>query len=169
VVLRKSYGNQTYAGMGAENAPQPMKRRKSRAPQPTSRILAVPRPVRDDDLYDLASLTKLMASTPALLRLQTEGKFSPDSAMGNYFPFLRGTDKAGLKMRDVLAHQARLKAWIPFWKELTKKNGALRRRYFRADSSARFPLMAAQNLWARKDLPARIYKEIGGSHRAHRS
>ena len=163
VVLRKSYGNQTYAGMGAENAPQPMKRRKSRAPQPTFRILAVPRPVRDDDLYDLASLTKLMASTPALLRLQSEGKFSPDSTMGNYFPFLRGTDKAGLKMRDVLAHQARLKAWIPFWKELTKKNGALRRRYFRADSSASFPLMAAQNLWARKDLPARIYKEIGAS------
>ena len=163
VVLRKSYGNQTYAGMGAENAPQPMKRRKARAPQSVARILAVPRPVRDDDLYDLASLTKLMASTPALLRLQTEGKFSPDSTMGNYFSFLRGTNKAGLKMRDVLAHQARLKAWIPFWKELTKKNGDLRRRYFRADSSARFPLMAAQNLWVRKDLPARIYKEIGAS------
>jgi CubicO group peptidase (beta-lactamase class C family) len=77
--------------------------------------------------------------------------------------FLRGTDKAGLKLRDVLAHQARLKAWIPFWKELTRKNGELRHRYFHADSSARFSLPVAQGLWARNDLPARIYKEIGES------
>ncbi len=173
VVLRKSYGNQTYAGMGenvkdvGDGRKVKNGNRKSIFTSPTSptspTLLTVPRPVHDDDLYDLASLTKLMASTPALLRLQDQGKFSPDSSMGHYFPFLRGTNKAGLKMRDVLAHQALLKAWIPFWKELTKKNGYLRRRYFRADSSARFPLPAAQNLWARNDLPARIYKEIGAS------
>ena len=126
-------------------------------------MATVPRPVKDDDLYDLASMTKLLAATPALMRLQGEHKFSPDSALGSYFPFLRGTNKAALKMRDVLAHQARLQAWIPFWQELRKKNGDLRRRYFRPDSSARFPLPAAQNLWARKDLPARVYKEIGAS------
>ena len=170
VVLRKSYGNQTYAGLGAgseegsaENKQKKHSWKRVRSPLPAPRSLTVPRPVHDDDLYDLASLTKLMASTPALLRLQEQGKFSPDSSLGNYFPFLRGTNKAALKLRDVLAHQARLKAWIPFWKELTKKNGDLRRRYFRADSSARFPLPAAQNLWASRKLPARIYQEIGAS------
>ena len=177
VVLRKSYGNQTYAGfarneeLGGKKAKSAKKPRLPRKPRrgdhsavPVANAsFTKPRLVRDDDLYDLASLTKLMASTPALLRLQEQGKFSPDSSMGNYFPFLRGTNKASLNMRDVLAHQARLKAWIPFWKELTKKDGYLRRRYFRADSSARFPLPAAQNLWARKDLPARICKEIGAS------
>ncbi|GAC1380800.1 MAG: hypothetical protein NVSMB30_28550 [Hymenobacter sp.] len=161
VVLRKSYGNQTYAGFGP--AAEGKKRRKNAPPADDARLVSVPRPVHNDDLYDLASLTKLMASTPALLRLQSEGKFSPDSTMGTYFPFLRGTNKAGLRLRDVLAHQARLKAWIPFWKELTRKNGQLQRRYFRADSSARVPLQAAHDLWARKDLPARIYQEIGAS------
>ena len=77
--------------------------------------------MQDDDLYDLASMTKLLAATPALLRLQAGHKFSPDSALGQYFPFLRGTNKAGLKMRDVLAHQAGLQAWIPFWKELRRR------------------------------------------------
>ncbi|GAB3328760.1 glycoside hydrolase family 3 N-terminal domain-containing protein [Hymenobacter humi] len=176
VVLRKSYGNQTYAGFAANEESgmknEESKKRKRAKKQSSSAnsslliahsSLSTPRPVRDDDIYDLASLTKLMASTPALLKLQERGKFSPDSTMGNYFPFLRGTNKENLRMRDVLAHQARLKAWIPFWKELTKKNGKLRRRYFRADSSARFPLQAAHDLWARRKLPARIYKEIGES------
>ena len=168
VVLRKSYGNQTYAGFGsgereAGNGKQNKKRSQPAPRSPLPVPLSTPRPVKDDDLYDLASMTKLLASTPALMRLEADHKFSPDSAMGSYFPFLRSTDKAGLKMRDVLAHQARLKAFIPFWKELVKKNGNLRRRYFRSDSSARFPLPAAQGLWARKDLPARIYQEIGAS------
>ncbi|MCC3154258.1 glycoside hydrolase family 3 N-terminal domain-containing protein [Hymenobacter sp. BT770] len=161
VVLRKSYGNHTYAGLGNVVIQKKKKRKQQAASSPES--LSVPRPVRNDDIYDLASVTKLMASTPALLKLQEQNKFSPDSTMGQYFPFLRGTNKANLRMRDVLTHQARLKAWIPFWKELTRKNGELRRRFFRSDSSARFPLPAAQGLWARKKLPARIYKEIGES------
>ena len=160
VVLRKSYGNQTYAGFDvadlAKKSPNP-----ATPGQPAA--VSVPRPVRNDDLYDLASMTKLLASTPALLKLQADFKFSPDSTMGQYFPFLRGTNKANLKMRDVLTHQARLQAFIPFWKALAKKNGELRRRYFRADSSARFPLPAANGLWARQNLPARIYQEIGAS------
>ncbi|GAB3871926.1 glycoside hydrolase family 3 N-terminal domain-containing protein [Hymenobacter segetis] len=161
VVLRKSYGNQTYAGFS--EAVVDKKKKKKDAVVTDTKPVSVPRPVKDDDLYDLASMTKLMAATPALMRLEADHKFSPDSAMGNYFPFLRGTNKADLKMRDVLAHQARLKAFIPFWKELVKKNGNLRRRYFRADSSGRFPLPVAQGIWARKKLPARIYKEIGES------
>ena len=176
VVLRKSYGNQTYAGFGEAVVVNKKKKRQQKPatlghlspPDSAHKIgagaeVSVPRPVKDDDLYDLASMTKLMAATPALLKLQADHKFSPDSTLGNYFAFLRGTNKANLKMRDVLTHQARLQAWIPFWKELTKKNGDLRRRYFRADSSARFPLPAAAGLWASKDLPVRIYKAIGAS------
>lgn len=165
VVLRKSYGNQTYAGEGIGDKEKGKKAKADKAvsPIPSFVSLTVPRPVQNDDLYDLASMTKLLAATPALMRLEGERKFSPDSTMGTYFPFLRGTNKASLKMRDVLAHQARLRAWIPFWQELRKKNGEMRRRWFRTDSSARFPLPVAAGLWARKDLPARIYQEIGES------
>jgi beta-glucosidase-like glycosyl hydrolase/CubicO group peptidase (beta-lactamase class C family) len=119
--------------------------------------------VRDTDVYDLASLTKVLAATPALLKLQEQGKFSPDSTLGQFFPFLRKTDKAGLKMRDVLTHQAGLPAWIPFWKALATDDGTLRRRWFRPDSSARFPLPVARGLWGRKDLPAYIYEQIGAA------
>ncbi|KAA9338734.1 serine hydrolase [Hymenobacter busanensis] len=159
VVLRKSYGTLSY-GPGA-------------------------RPVRNTDLYDLASVTKVSAALPALMKLQDEGKFSPDKTLGDLFDFLKGTNKQDLKMRDVLTHQARLKAWIPFWQNYTQPKGIfarlfakyphepiksapgevlpMSRRFFRADSSARFPLQAGTGLWARKDFPERIYKAIGES------
>ncbi|WP_051718557.1 glycoside hydrolase family 3 N-terminal domain-containing protein [Hymenobacter sp. IS2118] len=170
VVLRKSYGNHTYAGYGtaAEASEGTAKKRRPRnqpaaTPMATVAPATVPRPVHDDDLYDLASLTKTLAAAPALLKLQEQGRFSPDSTLDQYFPFLRGTDKAGLRLREVLAHQAGLPAGISFWKELIGKNGQPRRRYFHADSSARYPLPVAAGLWGRKDLPARLYQEIGAS------
>ncbi|UYZ63437.1 glycoside hydrolase family 3 N-terminal domain-containing protein [Hymenobacter weizhouensis] len=161
VVLRKSYGTHSYPAAG-----KPARR------------------VRDTDLYDLASVTKVSAALPALMRLQDQGKFNPDMTMGQLLPELQGTNKQDLKLRDVLTHQARLKAWIPFWRDYTKPRGLLNallgkspeaqdvpvnqpaklnRRYFRADSSARFPYQAATNLWARKDFPELIFQAIAES------
>jgi CubicO group peptidase (beta-lactamase class C family) len=114
-------------------------------------------------VYDLASLTKVLAATPALMQLQAAGRFSPDSTLGQYFPALRKTNKASLKLRDVLAHQAGLKSFIPFWQELTNKKGELRHRYVHADSSARFPLPVAQGLWGSRRLPEIIVAKIGES------
>ncbi|MBC8081872.1 MAG: serine hydrolase [Hymenobacter sp.] len=165
VVLRKSYGTHTFAD----------------APGTTGRPA---RAVRNTDLYDLASVTKVAAALPALMKLQDQGKFNPDLTLGQLFPEFVGTNKQALKLRDVLTHQARLKAWIPFWKDYTKPRGLLNqltgrspaaqevsptqpaelsRRYFRPDSSARFPLRAATGLWARQDFPVRLTKAIAGS------
>ncbi|GGE93699.1 beta-N-acetylglucosaminidase [Hymenobacter cavernae] len=144
VVLRKSYGTHSFADAPAQAG-------KSS------------RPVRNTDIYDLASVTKVSAALPSLMKLQDEGKFNPDMTMGQVFPEFKGTNKNDLKLRDVLTHQARLKAWIPFWQNYVKKDGTLRHRFFHADSSRRYPLPVARNIWARKDFPARIHKAIGGS------
>ncbi|RZK52914.1 MAG: hypothetical protein EOO59_13075, partial [Hymenobacter sp.] len=179
VVLRKSYGYQATTGavalplVAAPNASsasaagnfgsEPGGASATNQPALPPTRPASPRLVQNTDLYDLASLTKVLAATPALLKLQEQGQFSPDSTLGQYFPFLRKTDKASLKLRDVLAHQAGLPAWIPFWKALANNDGTLRRRWFRADSSARFPLPVARGLWGRQDLPAYIYGQIGAA------
>ncbi|HEX8504312.1 MAG TPA: glycoside hydrolase family 3 N-terminal domain-containing protein, partial [Hymenobacter sp.] len=144
VVLRKSYGTHSFADAPAQ------------AGKPS-------RPVRNTDIYDLASVTKVSAALPSLMKLQDEGKFNPEMTMGQVFPAFAKTNKKDVKLRDVLTHQARLKAWIPFWKDYVKKDGTMRRRFFRADSSRRFPLPATRNLWARKDFPERIHKAIGES------
>jgi beta-N-acetylhexosaminidase len=179
VVLRKSYGYQAATGGAAPplaSAPgvavasaagnfgsEPGSALGATQPASVAERPVSARLVRDTDVYDLASLTKVLAATPALLKLQEQGRFSPDSTLGQFFPFLRKTDKAGLKMRDVLTHQAGLPAWIPFWKALAKDDGTLRRRWIRADSSAQFPLPVARGMWGRKDLPAYIYGQIGAA------
>jgi len=76
------------------------------------------RAVQDDDIYDLASITKIAGSTLALMRLQTEGKFSLDKTLGFYLPELTANSPLSkLTIREILAHQAGLKPWIPFYKK----------------------------------------------------
>jgi len=169
VVVRKSYGrvggNEGMRVGGNEGRRVGVESSQQSPSYPPTLTPSYPKNanVTNADRYDLASLTKILAATPALLKLQEQGKFSPDSTMGQIFPFLRKTDKAGLPMRAVLAHQAGLTAWIPFWKDLTRRDGNLRRHWFRADSSARFPLPVAAGLWGRRALPAYIESRIAAS------
>ncbi len=120
-------------------------------------------PVTNGTLYDFASLTKVTAALPALMRLQDQGKFGPDFTLGALFDFLKGTDKQNLRLRDVLTHQARLQAFIPFWKDYLTADGRLPPQFFRPDSSARFPLPVAAGIWGSRALPARLYQGIGAS------
>ena len=69
------------------------------------------------DIYDLASVTKICATTLSIMKLVDEGKLSLDDTFGDHVPMFKGTNKANLKIRDVMAHHGRLKAWIPFYKE----------------------------------------------------
>ena len=120
-------------------------------------------PVLNSTLYDFASLTKVTAALPALMRLQDEGLFGPDYTLGALFGFLQGTDKQGLRLRDVLTHQARLKAFIPFWQGYVRADKSLQPEFFRPDSSAQFPLPVAAGLWGSHALPSRIYQGVATS------
>jgi beta-glucosidase-like glycosyl hydrolase/CubicO group peptidase (beta-lactamase class C family) len=72
-------------------------------------------PVQANDLYDLASLTKILATTPAIMELSNQGLFDIDQPLSVYLPYLQSSNKSGMITRDVMAHQARLQAWIPFY------------------------------------------------------
>ncbi len=73
------------------------------------------RPVLTTDLYDLASLTKISATIPALMTLRDQGRFSEDSLLGAYHIVPDDCNKAGLLIADILSHQAGLASWIPFY------------------------------------------------------
>jgi beta-N-acetylhexosaminidase len=141
VALRRSYGVQQ---MGA-GAP------------------AAARPVLNNTLYDFASLTKVTAALPALMLLQDRGLFGPDYTLGALFDFLKGSNKQDLRLRDVLTHQARLRASISFWPDYVYPNGLLRPQFLRPDSSRRSPLPVAAGIWASRQLPPRLYQGIADS------
>ncbi|MDR0982688.1 MAG: serine hydrolase [Culturomica sp.] len=81
---------------------------------------------RIDDIYDLASVTKVAATLPAIMKLYDEHKIALDSLLSSYYPPLSGSNKGTITVREVLAHQAGLKAFIPsfsqFW-DMDKVSG----------------------------------------------
>jgi beta-N-acetylhexosaminidase len=120
--------------------------------------------VQEDDLYDLASVTKVSATLPGLMLLNSEGKFSPDETLGHYLPDFRKTNKGNLVMRDFLAHQAGLTAFIPFWKEALKKDGRFKRTIIRTEYSKKFPDEVASGIYINKNYRKKIFNEIKKSN-----
>lgn len=119
-------------------------------------------PVDTTDIYDLASVTKTTAATLALMKLFDMGLFDPDQTMGYYFPEVAKGKKKHLLMRDVLAHQAGLRAWIPYWSESQKRNGKYKKKTVSRDSSDNYPYRISESgLFMHKDfIQKKIYKMI---------
>jgi CubicO group peptidase (beta-lactamase class C family) len=71
-----------------------------------------------ETVFDMASVTKICATTLSVMKLYDEGRIDLDKTLGDYIPWTKNTNKEGLRIRDILLHEAGLKAWIPFYKEI---------------------------------------------------
>lgn len=119
------------------------------------------RKVRLDDIYDLASVTKVTGPLPALMKLYGEGKIDLDAPFSKYWPDFEGTDKEDMTVREVLAHYAQLKPYIVYWEDTKKKNGKFKRKYFRTEISEKFPIEVTEDLYLRHNYRKKgIYKAI---------
>ena len=65
----------------------------------------------------MASVTKIFATTLSIMKLRDEGKLDIEKKLGDYLPWVRGTNKEHLPLKEILLHQAGLNAFIPFYKE----------------------------------------------------
>lgn len=71
--------------------------------------------VEKSDMYDIASITKIMASVPMVMKMVDEGKMNLHDSLSHFLPRLENTNKSGMRIEDMLIHQAGLEAWIPFY------------------------------------------------------
>jgi len=62
-------------------------------------------PVKDNDLYDLASVTKVSGALPGIMKLYDEGKFDLEASIGDYIPYFKKGNKKKLTFREIFAHQ----------------------------------------------------------------
>jgi len=115
--------------------------------------------VRWDDVYDLASITKIGASLASFMQLVDKGEVAVDDKVSDHLFELKKTNKKNITFRDMLAHYAQLPAWIPFYTK-TLKDGGPGSTYYQTTASAEFPFQVAQNLYMRKDYPDTIYRLI---------
>lgn len=117
VIFNKAYGSHTYDGS---------------------------QPTKVSDIYDLASVTKVSATTMAVMRLYEQKKLKLDTNVGAYIPKARKTDKNNILVKEVLLHQAGFVPYIPFYRRLTPED-------HRSDSSYAFPTKVADGYFLRRN------------------
>jgi CubicO group peptidase (beta-lactamase class C family) len=112
-------------------------------------------PVKPDDIYDLASVTKISTSAAALMRLHDKERFQLDETWGRLDRRVRKSNKDSLTFRQLLIHRAGLAAWIPFWKNYVDTDGRLNSEIFSADSSGRYRDKVAEGIFIRRGFASR--------------
>jgi len=116
VIFNKAYGTHTYGGT----------------------------PDKVSDIFDLASVTKITATTPMVMRLVEENKLKLDTNIGTYIAMARNTAMNDIQVREVMLHQAGFIPYIPFHEYVKVTDHS-------ADSSADYPTKVADGYFIRRD------------------
>lgn len=118
-------------------------------------------PVTKETIYDLASVTKIAATTVSIMKLYEEGKINLKKTLGTYLPSVIGTDKEHLVMEDILLHQAGLKSYIPFYREiLDSVSGIPKPGFFNTHPDSIYTVSVADTMFLRTDWKDTIYQRI---------
>lgn len=118
-------------------------------------------PMTTDMVFDLASVTKVSATNVSIMKLVDEGKVDLDKTIGDYLPWTRGSNKAPLKLRDIILHQAGLVAFTPFYREvIDTATGQPLPQYFTKIPDAKHQTKVAEGLYLRNDWQDTIYQRI---------
>jgi len=117
--------------------------------------------VRNDDIYDVASMTKILASLPLIMELEEKGALNLESTLGNLIPKFKHSNKDTLTVKEVLSHYGRLKAWIPFYlytlDSITKKPS---KEFYSDKKSSKFSIKVANKLYLRRDYKSTMFDSI---------
>ena len=119
------------------------------------------RKVKNSDVYDLASLTKILASLPLIMKAEEEHRISLDEKLGDMLPSFKNTNKAGISVTEILSHYAKLKAWIPFY--LATQDSATQKNlptFYSKTQSEKYAIKVAKNLYIKQNYKDSIYKYI---------
>ncbi|MUU77288.1 glycoside hydrolase family 3 N-terminal domain-containing protein [Winogradskyella endarachnes] len=114
-----------------------------------------------DDIYDVASLTKILATLPVLMELEERGSISLDNTLGQLMPEFKTTNKKNITLKKMLSHYARLKPWVPFYyatlDSVTKQPDP---KYYRKKRTEGFEVEVTNTLFMRNDYQDSIQKII---------
>lgn len=124
-----------------------------------TKIYETTEPVKSTDLYDLASITKVAATTLAIMKLYEQKKINLNYSVDDYLTLPKDATIKNLKLRDVLTHQAGLKAFFAFYKNTIDSFS----NYYRKNSTADFSTQVADSLFIRNDFPDTMWSIIAHS------
>lgn len=137
VIYQKSFGNHTYEDGAAK--------------------------VQNTDLYDIASLTKIIATLPNVMLEFDKGNITLETKLKSMLPVFRGSNKEDATVLDMLTHQARFQPWIPFYKATLDSLNRPSEKYYRTRPTVEFQSKVAEDLYLRRDYYDTIIKAIADS------
>lgn len=118
--------------------------------------------VTPQTLYDMASVTKAAATTLAVMKLYEEHKIKLSDHIGEYLPYLQGTNKSHISLYELLTHTSGLAAFIPFYSKIQGNE-----KYLRPYRSPNFLIPVAENLYLRNDYLDTMRNQIAHSNLGH--
>jgi len=119
--------------------------------------------VSDDDVYDVASLTKILATLPMIMELVDNGTINLNTRISELLPDYIGSNKEDITVQQMLSHYAGIKSWIPFYINTLDSLKQPDIKYYSKNKSKKFSIQVANSMFARNDIKDSIYLQIMGS------
>lgn len=117
--------------------------------------------VVDTTIYDLASLTKILASLPMVMELVDKKELALNTKLSEMLPEYEHSNKANITIKQMLSHYARFKAWLPFYRyTLNESKKGLSTKYYSDIPGKDFTVKVADNIYMRQDYMDTIFDII---------
>ena len=116
--------------------------------------------VKNHHLFDLASVTKILASTLAFMKLYESNNIDLDQKVADFIPMIKNTNKKNSTFREILSHQA---GWLPYIEHqntVRRKNGKLKSRTLSAKQGKRYPNPISDSLFIHRKYEKKIMRRI---------
>ena len=120
--------------------------------------------VKGKDIYDVASLTKILATLPLLMEMEEQGVVNLDSKLGDLIPDYKRSNKEDITIKQMLSHYAKLKPWIPYYlKTLDPDSSFPDSKYYRKKYSKDFNIKVSKSMYLRSDYKDTIQNLVKDS------
>ncbi len=121
------------------------------------------RKVKNADIYDVASLTKILSTLPNVMQLYDKKAINLETKLGKMLPVFENSDKKNIPFKDLLSHYAGFQAWIPFYKATLDSDNKPSSKYYSKTFNEVFSKQVADSLFIRNDYQDTIMKVIVNS------
>ena len=116
--------------------------------------------INNTNLYDVASVTKIVSTLPIAMQLYDNKKFTLDSKLGELLQDFNNSNKKEITIKELLSHNAQLQAWIPFYKETLDSIKHPSNKFYRQTYSDAFSKQVSENLYIQNQYHDTIMKKI---------
>lgn len=117
-------------------------------------------PMGISTVFDLASVTKVSATNMAVMKLYEEGKLNLDAPVGEYLPWLNGSGKENITIKNMLLHQSGLVSFIPFYREVIDSTGTPFKKWFSWKAKRKYRIPVTEKLFMRARWVDTMYSRI---------